>query len=279
MSSPLVVGHRGAPAHLPENTLASFRLALRLGADALEADLVMSRDGVLVVSHDAELSRTTDVAFRPEFAGRRTRKVIDGRLMEGWFVDDLTLAELHTLHAPASGDRVPTFDELLLLVRDESARTGRRVGLHVEVKHPSYFASAGLPMTTEVLATLRDHGLDTPGHRVWLQSFDESFVRGISPLTPLPLVQLVDVGQPFTCHRVAAYADAIGPARQLVLRGDATPTGLVAEAHRAGLQVFVWTLRAGVEQARAFLDAGVDGVFTDDASIAVEARAMLAPTA
>jgi glycerophosphoryl diester phosphodiesterase len=279
MSSPLVIGHRGAPAHLPENTLASFRLAVRLGADALEADLVMSRDGVLVVSHDPELSRTTDVPFRPEFADRRTRKVIDGRLMEGWFVDDFTLAELHTLHAPASGDRIPTFDELLLLVGEESARAGRRLGLHVEVKHPSYFASVGLPTTGEVLATLRDHGLDRPGHRLWLQSFDESFVRAISPLTPLPLVQLVDVDQPFSCHGVAAYADAIGPARQMVLAGDATPTGLVAEAHRAGLQVFVWTLRAGVEQARAFLDAGVDGVFSDDASIAVEARAMLAPTA
>ena len=279
MSSPYVVGHRGAPAHLPENTTASFRLAVRLGADALEADLVMSRDGVLVVSHDPELSRTTDVPFRPEFAGRRTRKVIDGRLMEGWFVDDFTLAELHTLRAPASGDRIPTFDELLLLVRDESARAGRRIGLHVEVKHPSYFASIGLPMAAEVLATLRDHGLDEPGHWVWLQSFDESFVRAMSPATALPLLQLVDVGQPFTCHGVAAYADAIGPARQLVLSGDATPTGLVGEAHRAGLRVFVWTLRAGLDQARAFLDAGVDGVFSDDASIAVEARAMLAPTA
>jgi len=279
MSSPYVVGHRGAPAHLPENTTASFRLAVRLGADALEADLVMSRDGVLVVSHDPELSRTTDVPFRPEFAGRRTRKVIDGRLMEGWFVDDFTLAELHTLRAPASGDRIPTFDELLLLVRDESARAGRRIGLHVEVKHPSYFASVGLPMAAEVLATLRDHGLDEPGHGVWLQSFDESFVRAMSPATALPLLQLVDVGQPFTCHGVAAYADAIGPARQLVLSGDATPTGLVGEAHRAGLRVFVWTLRAGLDQARAFLDAGVDGVFSDDASIAVEARAMLAPTA
>jgi glycerophosphoryl diester phosphodiesterase len=276
MSTPSIIGHRGAPAHLPENTLASFRLAVRLGADALEADLVMSRDGVLVVSHDPELSRTTDVPFRPEFASRRTRKVIDGRLMEGWFVDDFTLAELHTLRAPASGDRIPTFDELLLLVADESARAGRRLGLHVEVKHPSYFASVGLPMTGAVLGTLRDHGLDGPGHRVWLQSFDESFVRGVSPLTTLPLVQLAD--QPLRCHAVAAYADAIGPARQLVLTGDASPTGLVGEAHRAGLAVFVWTLRGGVEQARAFLDAGVDGVFSDDASVAVEARSLLAPT-
>lgn len=277
--SQLVIGHRGAPSHLPENTLASFRLAVRFGADALEADLVMSRDGVLVVSHDPELSRTTDVPFRSEFAGRRTRKVIDGRLMEGWFVDDFTLAELRSLNAPALGDRIPTFDELLLLVADESSRAGRRLGLHVEIKHPSYFASVGLPMAGKVIGTLRDHGLDRPGRQVWLQSFDESFVRGISAMTALPLVQLVDVDRSFTCHGVAAYADAVGPARAMVLRADATPTNLVAEAHRCGLQVFVWTLRGGVEQARAFLDAGVDGVFSDDASVAVEARAMLVPTA
>jgi glycerophosphoryl diester phosphodiesterase len=275
--SPLVIGHRGAPAHVPENTLASFRLGVRLGADALEADLVMSRDGVLVVSHDAELSRTTDVPFRPEFADRRTRRVVDGRLMEGWFVDDFTLAELHTLHAPVSGHRIPTFDELLLLVAEESRRAGRRIGVHVEVKHPSYFASRGLPMTGKVLATLRDHGVDRPGSRVWLQSFDQSFLRSVSAMTELPLVQLVDVGQAFSSHAVAAYADAVGPARQLVLREDGSPTGLVGEAHRAGLRVFVWTMRGGVEQARAFYSAGVDGLFSDDPSVACEARAMLAP--
>jgi glycerophosphoryl diester phosphodiesterase len=276
----LVIGHRGAPAHLPENTLASFRLAFRLGADAVEADLVVSRDGVLVVSHDVELSRTTDVASRPGLAGRRTRRVVGRRLREGWFVHDLTLAELHTLRTrDGSGHRIPTLDELLLLVAEESARAGRRLGLHLEVKHPSSFASAGLPMTGALLRTLRDHGIDKPGHRVWLQSFDDAFLRGLSPLTPLPLVQLLDVGRPLACPRVASYADAIGPARRLVLRADRTPTGLVAEAHRAGLRVFVWTLRGGVEQARAFCAAGVDGVFSDDASTAVEARALLVPTA
>jgi glycerophosphoryl diester phosphodiesterase len=275
--SPLVIGHRGAPSHLPENTLDSFRLAVALGADAVEADLVSSRDGVLVVSHDPELSRTTDVALRAEFAGRRTRKVIDGRLVEGWFVDDFTLAELHTLRAPASGDRIPTFDELLLLIAEESARAGRRLGLYVEIKHPSYFASVGLPMPAKVLDTLRDHGLDRRGNRLWLQSFDESFLRAISPATELPLVQLVDVGQRVAPHAVAAYADAIGPARAMVLADGTTETGLVAEAHRAGLRVFVWTLRGGVEQARAFLRAGVDGIFSDDASVAVEARGLLAP--
>lgn len=277
--SALVIGHRGAPGHLPEHTLASYRLAVRLGADALETDLVMSRDGILVVRHEPELSRTTDVARRPEFAARRTTKFIDGRTTTGWFVDDFTLAELRTLHAPGPGDRIPTFDELLLLVRDESVRAGRPIGLHVEVKHPSWFAGAGLPMGAAVLGTLRDHGLDRPGEGVWVQSFDDLFLRQLSPATALPLVQLVAPGQRFTCHEVASYADAVGPSRTAVLFGDRMPTGLVAEAHQAGLAVFVWTLRGDEEQARRFFAAGVDGVFTDYADRAVAAQRLLAPIA
>ena len=279
MSHPLVIGHRGAPGHLPEHTLASYRLAVRLGADALETDLVMTRDGVLVVRHEPELSRTTDVADRPEWRARRTSRLIGGRQMTGWFVDDFTLAELRTLSAPGPDDRVPTFDELLLLVRQESTRAGRPVGLHVEVKHPSYFASAGLPMAAAVLGTLRDHGLDRPESGVWVQSFDDLFLRRLDPITALPLVQLLEQGQQPDCGGIARYADAIGPARSLVLSGDRAATGLVARAHEAGLGVFVWTLRGDVEQARRFFDAGVDGVFTDYADRARAAASLLAATA
>lgn len=271
----LVIGHRGAPSHLPENTLASFRLACRLGADSIETDIQMSRDGVLVLIHDTELSRTTDVALRPEFAGRRTSRVIGRELVEGWFVDDFVLAELRTLNAPES--RIPTLDELLLLLADESRRTGRRIGLHAEVKNPAYFAAAGLPLTGPLLATLRDHRLDKRGGRVWIQSFDEQFLRRLSPMTELPLVQLLEQGQSFSCGGVAAYADAIGPDRQLVLASDRFETGLVAEAHRSGLVVFAWTLRGDVRQARRFLDAGVDGIFSDDPAVALQARRLLAP--
>lgn len=282
MSHPLVIGHRGAPGHLPEHTLASYRLAVRLGADALETDLVMTRDGVLVIRHEPELSRTTDVARRPEWAHRRTTKMIDGRPVTGWFVDDFTLAELHALHAPGPHDRVPTFDELLLLVREESARAGRPIGLHVEVKHPSYFASVGLPMSAAVLDTLRDHGFDRPGQGIWVQSFDDLFLRRLSPLTALPLVQLVEPSRQLgqrECHHIAAYADALGPGRSAVLFGDRIETGLVARAHHAGLAVFVWTLRGDADQARRFFEAGVDGVFTDYADRAVAAASALAPIA
>jgi len=277
IAHPLVIGHRGAPGHLPEHSARGYRLACELGADALETDLVMSRDGVLVVRHENELSRTTDVASRPEYADRRTTKWVDDRLFEGWFTEDFTLAELRGLGAPGPEDRIMTFDELLLLVAEESVRRGRRIGLHVEVKTPTYFAGLGLPMAGPVLRTLRDHGVERPGLGIWVQSFDDSFVRLLDPLTALPLVQLVDERDlaegRIDCGRIAAYADAVGPERNLVLQGDTRPTGLVEEAHAAGLRVFVYTLREGVAQAQAFLDAGVDGVFSDEPDVALRARA------
>jgi glycerophosphoryl diester phosphodiesterase len=269
---PLVIGHRGAPGHLPEHSLDSYRLAVRMGADALETDLVMSRDGVLVVRHENELSRTTDVASRPEYADRRTLRQVGGRLCRGWFTEDFTFAELRTLHAPTALDPIISLDELLLLVAEESLRAGRRIGLHIEVKHPAYFAAAGLPMVQPLLRTLRDHGVDRAGSKVWIQSFDPEFVRRMSPLTVLPLVQLVDESWGrIDCRAIAAYAEAIGPRRTMVLTPGGAVTPLLAQAHRAGLKVFVWTLRGPVSAHRAMLAAGVDGVFTDYADRAVEA--------
>lgn len=269
---PLVIGHRGAPGHLPEHSLESYRLAIRMGADAVETDIVMSSDGVLVVRHENELSRTTDVAARPEFAARRTVRQVGDKVRRGWFTEDFTFAELRTLHAPTVHEPIISLDELLLLVAEESARAGRRIGLHIEVKHPAYFAAAGLPMVQPLLQTLRDHGVDLPGKRVWIQSFDPEFVRRMDPLTSLPLVQLVDESwSRIDCHAIAAYADAIGPRRTMVLSADGAVRPLLADAHRAGLKVFVWTLRGPVSAHRAMLAAGVDGVFTDFADRAVEA--------
>lgn len=268
---PLVIGHRGAPGYLPENSLASFRHALRLGADALETDVVMSRDGVMVLRHENELTRTTDVATRPEYAARRTTKVIDGETWDGWFTEDFTFAELLTLGAPNGDHPIITLDTLLVLVAEETRRRGRRVGLHVEVKHPTYFAGIGLPVADLLLETLAAHGTDQwstlPGmdkQRLWLQSFDQSWVRGLATRTDLPLVQLVD--RPWDevdCTEIATYAQALGAHRKMVRLKGQPPTGLVGRAHDAGLQVFTFTLRGGRDQARAIFDAGVDGVFAD----------------
>lgn len=273
LDAPVVIGHRGAPGHLPEHSPDGYRLAAAMGADRFETDVVMSRDGALVVRHECELSRTTDVAHRPEFADRRTTKRIGTVRNTGWFVEDFTLTELRTLGAPTADMPIMTLDELLLLIADESKLHGRRIGLHLEVKHPTYFSSLGLPMTDPVLRTLRDHGLDRGGSGVWLQSFDDRFMRELRPLTAVALLQLVgEGGNPPDVHEIAEYADAIGPHRRLVRPHDGPPTTLVEEARQAGIGVYPWTLRRGAKQARHFFEAGVDGVFTDYPDRAVAAR-------
>jgi len=280
--TPLVIAHRGASGYRPEHTLASYRLAIALGADYVEPDLVATRDGVLVARHEAEIGGTTDVARRPEFAGRLTTKVVDGREVTGWFVEDFTLAELKTLRAverlPELRPRntrydgwyeVPTFDEILTLVEEESARLGRAIGVYPETKHPSYFATIGLALEEPLLAALA--GRDLPA---FVQSFEQGNLRWLRPRTSLPLVQLVsatgrvDLLTGTGMRRVAEYADAVGVDKELV------SPGLVADAHAAGLQVHVWTLRDetdSIEDTRALVGAGVDGIFTDHPDTTLEA--------
>jgi len=284
-TAPLVVGHRGAAGHRPEHTLASYRLAARTGADVIEPDLVSTKDGVLVARHENDISATTDVAAHPEFADRRCTKVVDGREVTGWFTEDFTLAELRTLRAvercpdlrPANTRydglwAVPTLDEICALVRHESRRAGRRIGIYPETKHPSYFASLGLPLEGTLLEVLARHRLDGPGGRAYLQSFEEDNLRELAGRTGLPLVQLVDAGAAVDVARVATYASVLGVHKSL-----ATPA-LVAEAHAAGLAVHAWTLRAELvpdpyAEVRGLLDAGVDGLFTDQPDVTVAARA------
>ncbi|MGB0099387.1 MAG: glycerophosphodiester phosphodiesterase family protein [Nocardioides sp.] len=286
---PLVIAHRGASGYRPEHTLASYRLAIALGADYVEPDLVSTRDGVLVARHENEIGHTTDIARRAEFADRMTTKVIDGRQVTGWFTEDLTLAELKTLRAverlPDLRPRntrydgryeVPTFDEILDLVAEESARLGRQVGVYPETKHPSYFAELGLALEEPLLVALA--GRDLP---VFIQSFEAGNLRWLRSRTTLPLVQLVSstgrvdlVTEP-GLRRVAQYADAVGVAKDLVLPTPmARPTWVVAAAHAAGLRVHVWTMRDendSIEDTQAFLDAGVDGLFTDHPDTTLEA--------
>ncbi|HEV8172588.1 MAG TPA: glycerophosphodiester phosphodiesterase family protein, partial [Actinoplanes sp.] len=156
---PLVIGHRGACGYRPEHTLESYRLAIRLGADYVEPDLVSTRDGVLVARHENEISGTTDVAAHPEFANRRTTKAVNGVAMTGWFTEDFTLRELRTLRAIERLPEVrpqntifdgryeiPTFQEIIDLVVSEERRLGRPIGIYPETKYPSYFASIGLSL-------------------------------------------------------------------------------------------------------------------------------------
>ena len=286
MNTPIVIAHRGASAHRPEHTLAAYELAIELGADFIEPDVVSTADGVLVARHENEISGTTDVASRPELADRRTVKEVDGRSKEGWFTEDLTLEELRTLRArerlpelrgTAFDGRfeVPTLDEVIAL----AARAG--VGVYPETKHPSYFAGLGLALEPPLLAALE--GFSGP---VFIQSFEAANLRALRRRTDHPLVRLT-VGAPPDVAEIAGYADAIGPHKdQVIPRVEdgrlGEPTSLVADAHAAGLLVHPWTFRpepeflpAGLDgdaELDRFLALGVDGVFADDPGAAVAAK-------
>jgi len=290
VNSPIVIAHRGASAHRPEHTLAAYELAIELGADFIEPDVVSTRDGRLVARHENEISGTTDVASRPEFAGRRTVKEVDGRAKDGWFTEDFTLAELRTLRArerlPELREtgfdgrfRIPELDEVIEL----AARAG--VGVYPETKHPTYFAGLGLALEPPLLAALEGFG-----GPVFIQSFEAGNLRALRELTDHPLVRLTAGPAPDVAE-IAAYADAIGPHKdQVIPRGEdgahGEPTALVDEAHTAGLLVHPWTFRpepqflpAGLDggaELDRFLALGVDGVFADDPGAAVAARSRTA---
>ncbi|WP_020518927.1 glycerophosphodiester phosphodiesterase [Catelliglobosispora koreensis] len=272
----LVIGHRGASGHRPEHTLAAYELAARMGADFIEPDLVITADGVLVARHENEISGTTDVATRTEFAGRKTTKSIDGVNVTGWFTEDFTLAELKTLRAieriPATRQRntlfnglfqVPTLDEVLELRKRLSRELGREIGVYPETKHPTYFQSIGNDLETPLVRTLRRHGLDHRNAPVFVQSFEAANLRQLKDHTRARLVFLANAsGTPFNdpqtydayttpqgLAELATFVSGLGPFKNRVIpvlpTGElGTPSTLVSDAHAAGLVVHPWTFRA-----------------------------------
>jgi glycerophosphoryl diester phosphodiesterase len=267
----LIIAHRGASGERPEHTLAAYERAIDLGADYVEPDLVATRDGVLVARHENEISGTTDVATRPEFADRRTTRMIDGMEMTGWFTEDFTLAELRSLRARERLPQlrpentrfdglypVPTLAEVIALVRAKEAETGRTIGLYPEIKHPTYFASIGHDLAAMLVTELHAAGYRDASAPVFIQSFEVDPLVRLNGMTELRLVQLMaaDGGpadRPDVTYAamiagdglryVRGYADGIGAEIRLILDPQGAPTGLVAAAHEAGLLVHAWTLR------------------------------------
>ncbi len=323
-----VVGHRGASGYRPEHTLAAYEQAILQCADYVEPDVVATKDGVLVARHENEIGGTTDVAERPEFADRRTTKVIDGRPVTGWFTEDFTLAELRTLRAveripavrPGSAAfdglyQVPTLDEVLDLARSSRTCDGEPVGVYPETKHPTYFDSIGLSLEEPLVAELAANGFDDARAPVIVQSFETGNLRELDAMTDVPLAQLVSssgapydlvaAGDPRTyAHlvtpaglaEIATYADGVGLEKNVMIprRADGTlgePTSVIADAHAVGLEVHGWTFRAENQflpaefrsssdpaavgdlagEIRAFLEAGMDGLFSDHPDAAVAA--------
>ena len=286
---PLIIAHRGASGERPEHTRAAYERAIEQGADFIEPDLVMSRDGALIVRHENEIGGTTDVADHPEFADRRATKTIDGETRTGWFTEDFTLAELKTLRArerlpairPANTafdghDPILTFEEVLVLAAEASARTGRVIGVAPELKHPSYFLALGLPMEPPLIAALTAHGLLDADAAVLIQCFEVDTLRSLNQSTDAPLLQLVASGggpadhpdrtyaamiTPEGLAEIRTYADWIGAATALIEPVPGAPTALVLDAHAAGLKVAAWTFRA----ENAFLPEG-DRVGDDPAA-------------
>ena len=288
----IVIAHRGASGERPEHTLAAYELAIEQGADFIEPDLVVTSDGVLVARHENEISGTTDVADRPEFAGRQTTKSIDGREVTGWFAEDFTLAELRTLRArervphlrPANTRYdglyvVPTLAEVIALVRAKEADSGRRIGLYPELKHPSFLQALGHDVVALLVEQLHGAGYRSGDEPVFLQCFEIAPLVRLAGLTELRLIQLLSAEggpadrpeltyaamlAPGTLPRIADYADGIGVELGLVLEADGTPGGLVLAAHDSGLLVHAWTLRKENAFLPAALRRGDDPAATGD---------------
>ena len=312
----LIIAHRGASGERPEHTLAAYERAIDAGAHFIEPDLVVTKDLVLVARHENELSDTTDVAAREEFEDRHRTKEIDGQKVAGWFAEDFTLAELRTLRAkerlpslrPGNARfdglfQVPTFDEIVALVKAKEAERGHRVGLYPELKHPAFLLEQGIDSVDLLVSAIRKHDLDGATAPLFIQSFEVGALQRLDKLVDARLVQLVsneggpadepgmsyaEMLTPTGLAAIAGYADAIGADLRLIVGADGKPTGLVDAAHAAGLQIHGWTLRkesaflpASLRQGTAeaatgdyaaawglFASAGVDAIFTDDPALA-----------
>lgn len=275
---PLVIGHRGASGYRPEHTIAAYELAIQMGADYIEPDVVSTKDGILIARHENDISETTDVANRPEFANRKTTRKIDRKDVTGWFTEDFTLAEIKTLrakerlpfrnHSFDSQLEIPTLQEVIDLAKRKSAQTGRTIGIYPETKHPTYFQSINLPLEKPLVSILKANGYTSKNDPVFIQSFEVENLKQLDKMTDLPLVQLLgeanmqpydfvvksdsrtyaDLTFPQELAKIAEYADGLGPYKRLIVPAGEDKrlkpaTSLIKEAHAVGLRVHTWTFR------------------------------------
>lgn len=309
---PLIFGHRGASGHRPEHTLASYQLAIDMGADYIEPDLVMTKDGVLMARHENEISGTTDVATK--FPDRKTTKKVDGKDISGWFIEDFTLKEMKTLKAnerlPFRNQtfngkyEIPTFKEVLALVKKQK----KVVGIIPETKHPTYFQSINLPLEEALIKDLKEANFNKSNSPVIIQSFELTNLKKLKTMTKMPLVYLLDDPElvPFdhvvsgdkrtykdmltieNLKEISKTANAIGPYKRYIIPEDEKgntmpPTELIKNAHDLNMKVYPYTFRSEsqyllksysseAKEYEQFFELGVDGVFSDFPDHAVAAK-------
>ena len=301
---PLVIAHRGASGHRPEHTLAAYELAIEQGADFIEPDLVVTRDGALIARHENELSLTTDVASRPQFASRRRTQSVDGKELTGWFSEDFTLDEIRSLRATERFARerprnaefdgrfgIVTLEEVIALVARANAAGARRTGIYPELKLATHFGALGLAPEKLLAAALAAAPGSVP---VFVQSFELPALRRFAELSAAPRVMLL--GRPAAAselRELSTQVQGIGVAKALVFPRDPAgaigeATSLVAEAHALGLAVHAWTFRREdaflpsnlrgrpERELQLFFAAGIDGVFADFPDAAVAQRSAAA---
>lgn len=292
---PIIIAHRGASGLYPEHTILAYETAIAQGADFIEPDLVMTKDGVLITRHDPYLSDTTNVADHPEFADRKKKRVTPMGEMEDWWVDDFTLAEIKTLKARQQfatrnmelNDQldIVTFDEVMDVAL-KAAAEGKTVGLHVEAKWPGYYSSVGLDMVDPIIEGMKAKGLAEAGVPVFIQSFEPEFLAAFAAKSDLPTIQNM-VGEPYASMMGLTYdletlkTAGVGAEKSYILKEDGTTTDFVDRAHARGLLVHVYTVRddqpmPGYDTAQAELSAliaaGADGIWVDYPDTAVAVR-------
>jgi glycerophosphoryl diester phosphodiesterase len=276
-SKKTLVAHRGASAYAPEHTLAAYQLAIEMGADYVEQDLAVTKDGVLICLHDASLERTTNV--EQLFPTRVTTQTIEGKTRQAWLANDFTLAEIKTLDAGSwfdekfAGETVPTFDEAIALIRG-------RAGIFPELKTPEIYAGRNIDFEKLVEVALDKHGLRGPTADaktpVILQTFGQASAKKLAQMKiGVPVVLLLGSDDGFkTADQLRAWKGVVqgfGPTKNIVLRNP----DFVTWAHAEGMTVTPYTFRASDtgragyrdvrdEMAHYLYTLGVDAVFTDN---------------
>jgi len=294
-AAPIIIAHRGASGIMPEHTLAGYALAIKQGADYIEPDLVMSKDGHLMVRHDRFLSTSTDVADHAEFQNRKRLKA--GYEKADWFVEDFTLKELRSLRAvqprKARSEEwdglfaIPTFEEVLELVQDYSERNDHAIGVYPEVKSPEFFKTNGLDPLPPLMRAVKKYGFDQPGSKIFIQCFEPDFLKRLNGITEIPLIQLTAPKSNIALEEIKDYAQGVGPSKALLVDQQGRDNGYVAKAHALGLMVHAWTFRddelhalfkgeAGAEY-KLFLALGIDGLFSDFPATADAIRKIFYP--